>query len=231
MRGSRVVSRRFQGLMRALILTLIGGTTIACSSGADPDAEVPEEEVRVRTRLTMEELPPMPEYPNTSPGKLTVVGAGDKAINHAWEAEAGSCASVSLIELYAEDATSGSAIVLQYPDGDPLGVYPIVPADSVLIDDRAARVGVQLFDEDQAVGFQAIQGTLEVLSVGEEISGRFTATIREVQSDVLARYVGAFQDVEMAELSADYCNSLRPEVVPPGDDEAPGGADSTARMD
>ena len=161
----------------------------------------------------------MPEYPAASPGRLVVIGAGDKPIDHEWEAQAGSCAAASLIELYAEDATSGSAVVLQYVGGDPVGTYAIVHADSIMIDDRAARIGVQLFDDNRAVGFQAVEGTLEVLSVGDEISGRFASTIREVQSNMLARYVGAFQDIEMADLPDEYCNSLRPAAEPSADDQ------------
>jgi len=173
----------------------------------------------------------MPGYPNAARGTLTVVRAGDYVIDHEWDADVGSCGDAFLIELYAEDETSGSAIVLQYPDGEPTGVYPIVQSDSASIDERVALIGVQVFEEDQAFGFQAIEGTLEVVSLGEVISGRFASTIKEVQSEVLTRYVGTFRDVEIAELSADYCQGLRPEPELPDGAAVPVGTDSTSRSD
>jgi len=217
--------------MRARMIVLLVGVVTACSSDAeiDPGAEVPNEDEPAKARLTLDELPPMPDYPNAARGSLAVVSSGDNVIDHEWDAEVGICEGAFLIELYAEDETSGSAIVLQYPDGEPTGTYPIVGSDSVTIDERAARVGAQVFEESQAFAFQAIEGTVEVLSLGEVISGRFASTLREVQSQVLTRYVGTFRDVKIAELSADYCQGLRPEPEPPAGAAGPVGADSTSR--
>jgi hypothetical protein len=199
------------------MIVLLVGVVTACSFDAEIDsgAEVPNEDEPAKARLTLEELPPMPDYPNAARGNLTVVSSGDYVIDHEWDADVGSCEGAFVMELYAEDETSGSAIVLHYPDGEPTGVYPIVQSDSVTIDERIALVGVQVFEERQAFGFQAIEGTLEVLSLGEVISGRFASTIKEVQSEVLTRYVGTFRDVKIAELSADYCRGLRLEPEPP----------------
>ncbi|UCG86221.1 MAG: hypothetical protein JSW71_20320 [Gemmatimonadota bacterium] len=190
---------------RAVLLVLAVG---ACSAQTQSETDVPDLEVPTQTLLTLEELPPMPDYPRPRGGHLVVVSDGDFAIGKVWEVEAGACASAHEIELYAEDDSSGTIIVLYYPDGNPEGSYPIIMVDSAVVGERAALVGVQIFQQQRAFGFQAIEGSLELQAVNEELTGRFASTVQEVQDNILTRYVGVFSGVGLRELSDEYCSSL-----------------------
>jgi hypothetical protein len=167
----------------------------------------------------------MPGYPTSQDGKLVVISDGDFSINKSWEATAGFCDGGVLLELFAEGDSSGSVIVLQHPDGDVIGEYTVVLADSVDPGERSARIGAQMFKGREAFGLQAIMGSLEVTEVSDRLSGRFTSTIRELESAVLTRYVGVFQDVPVNLLPEDYCRSLYPES------ESQADPDSSASRD
>jgi len=182
------------------------------------------------TRRTIEELPPMPGYPDSQDGKLVVISDGDFSINRAWAAEAGFCDGGVLLELYAEGDSSGTVIVLQHPDNDVIGDYAVVLADSVNPEERAARIGAQVFEGGDAFGLEAIMGSLEVTEVGDRISGRFTSTIRELDSRVLTRYVGVFSNVPMNLLSEDYCRQLYPEQEPQTDPDSTTNRDSVSGL-
>jgi hypothetical protein len=190
---------------------------IACSAETKPETEtaIPGPAERARSLLTLEELPPMPDYPRPRDGRLVVVSAGDFTMDGVWQAEAGICATANDMELYAEDDSSATLIVAYFPGGDLEGSYAISLVDSVEVGERAALVGVQIFHEREAFGFQAIDGSLEIQVVGEELTGRFTATVQEVQTQVLTRYVGVFSNVELRELSAEYCGKLVQEPADP----------------
>ena len=199
---------------REVILFLI--VVIGCNAEIEPETEtgIPGPAEPARSLLTLGQLPPMPDYPRPRDRHLVVVSDGDFTIDRVWEAEAGVCATAYNMELYAEDDSSGTVIVAYYPDGDLEGTYPISLVDSVVIGERAALVGVQIFREREAFGFQAIDGSLEIQAVGEKLTGRFTATVQEVQSQVLTRYVGVFGNVELRDLSSEYCGNLEHEPRP-----------------
>jgi len=215
----------------ATALTIVA--LAACSPAVESEpteGSVREDEPGTR-RLTLEELPPMPGYPDSQDGKLVVITDGDFPINQAWEAEAGFCDGGVLLELYAESNSSGTVIVLQHPDSDVIGEYAVVLADSVNPAERAARIAVQVFAGREAFGFQAIMGSLEVTEVGDRISGRFTATLRELDGGVLTRYVGVFRNVRVNLLAEDYCRELYPEQEPQADPDSTTNRDSVSGLD
>jgi hypothetical protein len=153
----------------------------------------------------------MPDYPHASDGQLVVVSDGDFILDGKRRAVAGLCPEQRILELYAEDEAGGTAVMAQFPQGVAVGDYPIVLPDSAAVDERSARIGVQVFEERDAFGFQAFIGTLEVLSLGKRLSGRFASTVRDLQTDILTRYVGVFTDIPVETFDQDYCNTLRPE--------------------
>jgi len=205
----------------------------ACSPAGelDPTEEGVQEDEPGITRRTLEELPPMPGYPDSQDGKLVVLSDGDFAINRAWEAEAGFCDGGALFELYAEGDSSGTAIVLQHPDSDVIGEYDVVLSDSVNLEDRAARIGVQVFDGRNAFGLQAIMGSLEVTEVSDRISGRFASTLKELDSGVLTRFAGVFSNVRVRPLSEGYCRQLYPEQETQTDPDSSMSRDSVSGLD
>jgi hypothetical protein len=192
-----------------LVVFLIG--VVACSDEPVSEAEAPPvDQEPGRTHRTLEQLPPMPAYPDTSPGQLVVVSDGDFVLDGKRKAAAGLCPEQRILELYAEDDSGGTGVMLQYPDGDAVGEYPVLLPESTLVDERSARIGVQVFEERDARGFQALGGTLEVLSLDDHLSGRFMSTVRDVQTDVLTRYVGVFSAIPVEVLEQEYCTTLRP---------------------
>jgi hypothetical protein len=221
--------------MRAQIaLTVVA--LVACSPSPTVESDPTEERFQAdepgTTRLTLEELPPMPGYPDAQDGKLVAISDdGAFSINKAWEAEAGFCDGGVLLEFYAVDDSSGTVIVLQHPDSDVIGEYAVALADSVNPEERAARIGVQVLEEGEASGLQAIVGSLEVTEAGDRISGRFTSTIRELNSGMLTRYVGVFSNVRLKVLSEDYCRQLYPEQEPQTDPDSTTSRDSVSGLD
>ena len=129
----------------------------------------------------------MPDYPEGEKGKLVSLSDGDFPINGAWGAEAGVCVAEGTLELYTEDLRDGTAIVLHFPDSLMMGSYPVMSADTGLAEERVARIGAQVFRENEAYGFRAIDGTVEVSEIDERLSGRFQSTLKETQIELLTR--------------------------------------------
>ena len=191
-------------------VALLAAALLGCSPLEETDPVIQEKEPGT-TRRTIEELPPMPQYPLAQTGKLVVVSDGDFSVQKSWPAQAGFCAGGMLVELYAEGDSSGTVVVLQHPESDVAGQYPVLLADSVAEHERAARIGVQVFAGTEAFGFQAFMGSLEVTGFGEKATGRFTSTLSEIGSGVLTRYVGVFHEVPVKPFSDEYCAGLQPE--------------------
>jgi hypothetical protein len=186
----------------------------ACGSEPDPEAaDDVQEEYEVptrRSRLALGDLPPMPDYPDSILGHVVAVSAGDFPIDGAWPAEAWICPSVGTIELYTEDLQNGTGILLHFPDSQAVGTYTVLPADTGFSDERVARIGVQVFRETQndAFGFRAIDGHIEISEADDHLSGKFQTTLRETQIEILTRYAGALFRIPLKILSDEYCTSL-----------------------
>jgi hypothetical protein len=200
----------WQSIMRWWFLLLLTSAIAACGDEPAPEPEVTVEGEPGSTRRTLEQLPPMPGYPNSSDGYLVAVSDGDFVLDGRWRATAGLCADVRVVELYAEDTDGGTALVLHYPEGEPTGEFPIMLVDSATPDKRLALIGVQVFEERDAFGFQAFEGIVEIVSFDERLSGRFASTVRDIQTDILTRYVGVFAAIRVEDLGTDYCDTLRP---------------------
>jgi len=191
-----------------LICTIAG-----CGDPPASEVEVPPSRHVSGTQRSLEQLPPTPDYPQASDGYLVAVSDGDFVLDGKKRATAGVCSEQRILELYAEDETGGTAVMVQFPQGDAVGEYPIVLPDSALGDERSARIGVQVFEDRDAFGFQAIVGTVVVTSLGQRLSGHFASTVRDIQTNVLTRYVGVFTGIPVDILDRDYCDILRPEQI------------------
>jgi len=186
---------------------------------ADEEIVIPDR----RNRLTLEQLPVMPEYPVAEQGRLVAVSAGDFTMDGSWPAHAGVCQPAGPLELYTDDLRQGTAVVLHFVEHRLEGSYPVLPPDSAVGQERVAHIGVQLFQERQAFGFLAIEGHLEVSDFGDHLSGRFATTILETQNEILTRYVGVFTEIPVEPLTIEYCLSLRSDTLP-----APGSVGDSA---
>jgi hypothetical protein len=110
-------------------------------------------------------------------------------------------------------------MLIRIPETDTLGEYPIVAATEELPAAPAALVAVQVFDEPDALGFQAYTGLLELTEFGNgELSGRFESTVREISTDILTHYVGVFERIALEPLTDEYCKAVADSAV--ADDSA-----------
>jgi hypothetical protein len=162
----------------------------------------------------------MPAYPNAIRGHLVTVSAGDYDINADWQASAGLCGEIGMLEMYAGPPGRNAALLIRIPGDHPLGSYPIVPPDANFPAAPAALIGVQVFGESEAFGFQAYHGVLELTELGERVSGRFESTLREVGMDMLTHFVGVFESIPVEPLPDDYCRVVRDSTLryaPPAD--------------
>jgi hypothetical protein len=110
--------------------------------------------------------------------------------------------------MYAGPPGFGTAVFLRMPEGDQIGDYPVVAAAEEFPEAPAALIAVQVFNEPDAFGFQAYHGSFELTELGEEASGHFACTLREISIDILAHFVGVFEDIPVRHLDAEYCQTL-----------------------
>ena len=215
--------------MRGVHWLPFAGLVLACSGQSEVPNEIDGDPDIRRLYMTVEELPPMPEYPVVRSGSFVAQSAGDYDIHGTWEGHAGLCADIGVMEIYTGQPGLGTALLLILPEGDPLGEYPIVAAEFDFPDAPAALIVVQVFAEPEAFGFQAFSGELELSAFGDRISGKFASTLREIRDDILTHYVGVFEGISVEPLATDYCQTLRDSSLVPDSaavpDSASGGGD------
>ncbi len=210
--------------MKAVHWLPIAGLLMACGGqGAQPDDAGIDCDT-VGTRLTVEQLPPMPPFPEARAGRLVTVTAGDYDLNGVWEVDAGFCAEIGVLEIYAGPSGLRTAILLHVTEGASLGTYPVVAAALDFPDAPASLIAVQVFENPEAFGFQAFSGELELSDFGARVSGRFNVTLREIGMDLFTHFVGVFEEIMVDPLSPDYCRVMRDSTVAP---DSASVADST----
>jgi hypothetical protein len=208
--------------MKPRMVVVLAVLFVACGQETVPEDEeivIPER----RNRLTLEQLPAMPEYPVAEEGRLVAVSSGDFTMDGSWPAHVGVCEPAGPLEMYTDDLRQGTAVVLHFVEHRVEGTYSVLSPDSAVGQERVAHIGVQLYRDRQAFGFRAIEGQLEVSDFGDHLSGRFATTIRETQNEILTRYVGVFSEIAVERLTIDYCLSLRTDTL-----AVPGTAEGVA---
>jgi hypothetical protein len=201
--------------MKAVHWLPIAGLMMACGGqGAQSDDAAIDYDT-VGTLLTVEQLPPMPAFPEARRGRLVTVTAGDYDLSGVWDIDAGLCAEIGVLEIYAGPSGLRTAILLHLTEGDSLGTYPVVAAALDFPDAPAALIAVQVFENPEAFGFQAFSGELELSDFGARVSGRFNVTLREIGMDLFTHFVGVFEEIMVDPLSPDYCRVLRDSTVAP----------------
>lgn len=201
--------------MKAVHWLPLAGLMMACGGQGSQSDDAGIDYDTVGTLLTVEQLPAMPTYPEARGGRLVTVTAGDYDLSGIWEIDAGFCAEIGVLEIYAGPSGLRTAILLHVPEGDSLGTYPVVAAALDFPDAPAALIGVQVFENPEAFGFQAFSGELELSDFGARVSGRFNVTLREIGMDLFTHFVGVFEEVLVDPLSPDYCRVLRDSTVVP----------------
>lgn len=176
----------------------------ACSGGeqrtdaAQPDSAPP---------AVAESLPPMPAVPEAGAGRLAAISAGGaEPIAGEWPAEAGTCEHPPMLQLVAQDPGKGGTILLlALPAGNPVVRYPVAIVSAGLPTPPAAQVGVNLFRPTGTYSYQAAEGMVDLSSLGRVVSGRFTVTLREINSNKRVQYAGGFREVAVKPLAPAVC--------------------------
>ncbi|MGD2134814.1 MAG: hypothetical protein PVF27_01590 [Gemmatimonadales bacterium] len=162
----------------------------------------------------------MPDYPDPVRGRLVAVSAGIYDLEGMWPARAARCIDPPMLEVHGLVPGApgvGTLVLLQLPTDDPLTAYPIMTVDEGVPEPPAAQIAVQDTRGQTAHVFQGLEGSVELYGFDTRASGRFALTLRELQSDNQAKYVGVFHGVPLEDLPADYCRQYREGLVAPPD--------------
>jgi hypothetical protein len=196
-------------------LWLVAGMAWACGGpapdggAAGADSADPDSALLAQVDTV---LPPMPDVPRGRAGHLVAVGVGELDSTWSWPFKAGRCARPAMIfMLPSELGQSGASILLELPEGDPSGPYPVRFADSTGVPVApAAQLGLQFFEAQRSDAYQGADGAVSVERLTEtQISGTFQVTVRHIVHDARSRLAGAFQDVPVEALPPDYCERLQ----------------------
>ena len=189
-------------------LTLVG---LAACGGKGEDGEPGRDVATLESEdvITVDTLP-MPEFPESRSGWLIANSAGAYDLRGEWEARAAMCDDPPVLEVLAERPGFGTLVLLQLPEPDArLTRYPIVIADSGAPPPPAAQIGVQLFQDRNSYAFQGLSGEVELYGFAERVSGRYAVTLREIQTDNEAKFVGVFEAIPIEPLSAEMCLAMK----------------------
>lgn len=152
-------------------------------------------------------LPPYPDYPGRSRGRLSARAVGVTEFDDAWRARAVWCAASARLLLIAADEEGGASMLLELPGTDSLlGAYPVHTGDPRdAPQPPAADVGFQFFEEFGASAYQASAGTVHVNRLDERVSGSFQLEIEHIQTMEYARVSGTFDGVRVDSAAAVRC--------------------------
>lgn len=209
-------------IVRALSGCILLLSLLACGERQDGG----EQEAALATLdsedpVTLDSVP-MPDYPDPRRGWLVANSAGPYPLRGEWPARAATCDDPPVLEVLAEQPGFGTLILLQLPAPDSrMTRYPIVVVDSGAPEPPAAQIGVQRFEGRNSYAFQGLAGEVELYGLADRVSGRYAVTLREIQTDNEAKYVGVFEGIPLQALPPEQCQAMK---------EALAAADSTGAM-
>ncbi len=192
-----------------------GAVPVAVLVAAACRAEVPVEEMSVLDTTqaearSVEELPPQPEIPVARRGHLSATSAGNFRLNGQWRAEADVCESRAVLELFGGVRGMRTLLVIHFnTERGWDGRYSFtLPDSTALPEPPVARLAVQVFQDAEAMGFQAIEGEVDLTTTDGSVSGSFEAILRESQSHLLVWYVGSFDRIHAIPADRAHCDQL-----------------------
>ncbi|MBE0591547.1 MAG: hypothetical protein IH616_04020 [Gemmatimonadales bacterium] len=210
------ISRHLRACIMLLGLIACGGKEEDDEPGRDVATLESEDVITVDTV-------PMPEFPEARSGWLIANSAGAYDLRGEWEARAAMCDDPPVLEVLAERPGFGTLVLLQLPEPDArLTRYPIVITDSSAPQPPAAQIGVQLFQDRNSYAFQGLSGEVELYGFAERVSGRYAVTLREIQTDNEAKFVGVFDGIPIEALSAEMCLAMKEAMAASDSSDTPG---------
>ncbi|MFQ5704890.1 MAG: hypothetical protein ACE5HT_12820 [Gemmatimonadales bacterium] len=203
----------------ALGVLLIG--TLACGGAREQSEDIFVQLDSIDDPTVMENLPPVPAFPTGRRGYLAAASAGEFRLGGSWKARATLCRERGLLEIDALVPGTGTLILVRLKTDSVAGSYVITEVDQDVPESGEARIGLQVFrGKVLAYAFQAESGELDISSLGEHVSGRFTSVVREIETDILTRYVGVIDRVPVDTTARAYCAKVSDSFWPNPDSTA-----------
>jgi hypothetical protein len=198
-------------------LALVTGSLLALvlACGGDEEQPPPRPAPAVG-QPTVSDSIVMPAFPVPRRGYLVARSTGLYDLSGEWPARAAMCDDPAIMQILAQQPGMGTIVLLRLPPPpERLAIYPITMADSgAPPPSPAAQIGVQLFEGANAYAFQGLEGQIVLTGVSDRVSGRYQVTLREINSDGLAKYAGVFESVMLEPLPAEQCEEWRGILVP-----------------
>jgi hypothetical protein len=198
---------------KIVALVIAGGLACAPSdSGTKDDGESVDLEASVRQGP----LPPMPSFPSPQREHLVTVSAGWRdTVDGSWRARAVICERPRALQLVAKDSVVGTIALFHLaPDGDLAPEYAVTVSNRGHPPAPAVQMGVLVTGGTMARAFQAVNGTAVLEELSGVVTGRFSVTLREVDSNDSLRWVGVFLEVPVEPASATDCAAVAEPVAP-----------------
>jgi hypothetical protein len=156
-------------------------------------------------------LPPIPSYPQSHRGRLSVVSAGPTGsdpIVRDWPADAGLCETPPRLLVKSEQPAAGGTIfLLHLPEKSRVTEYPVSFVNKGMVSPPAGVIGVQVYSKMGPVAYQGADGTIQLTSLDQTVSGRFGVTLREMTRGYRIRLAGSFQEIPVNHLDSARCTA------------------------
>jgi hypothetical protein len=154
----------------------------------------------------------MPDFPAATAGAIRLVSSGPDDLAGRLAANAGLCDDPGVLLVQSEQQGFGVLIVLALPAPSArVGRYPVtysVSGPATLPNPPAAQIALQRVTARALLGFQALEGNVEIYGLGTRVSGRFQVTVREINADRMNRLAGSFSEIPVQRQPASYCAQL-----------------------
>lgn len=162
----------------------------------------------------------MPDFPAASPGVMHLASAAPGTLTSAAPAKAGLCEQPAVLLVQSNQAGVGALLVLALPAAAArVGRYPVsysMTGPAKLPAAPAAQLAIQQVTQQGVLGFQALEGNVELYGLGAKVSGRFQVTLREINSERLERVAGTFSEVPVEVQPRAYCERFAESAAPQG---------------
>ncbi|HEX9727508.1 MAG TPA: hypothetical protein VGA37_03255 [Gemmatimonadales bacterium] len=196
--------------MKRLAVWALLGAVQACGARDEPaDASAAAIDTMPATEddLSVDTTPPeMPDFPVPEDNVFAARAAGVADFGLSWHPTAGRCSDSTRLLVMADTRESGMSLLLALPgSGGDGGTFVVDSADTASFAAGRARLGVQLFEDQRALAYRAVAGTVRVHDAGTRLSGRFAATFQAPGSNGIALVAGAFSRLVLEPLAPGAC--------------------------
>lgn len=193
---------------------LVAAITLGCGDVpvADRPAGAQVDQVNPDVPDTTGPEIPMPEFPSASSGRFDLVSAAAKPeyrFRGHWAVEASFCEEIRILQLFVYDPLMAAALVLGIPDtGSVAGAYEVAKETEGIPRPRTARFALQTYATERAYSLPAVEGSVEIDSLADVVSGRLAVAVVESVFQDTVRVAAAFQSLPVRTAMGEMCRVL-----------------------